>query len=72
MKIFKDYVEENDISHIQYDAKILENRFKSMFQLLQFNIDVKSLNKYLLMAYPDKPVTVDQTDELALEKALEA
>lgn len=31
MKIFKHYVEVNDVSHVQYDAKILENKFKSIF-----------------------------------------
>lgn len=40
--------------------------------MLQFNIEITSLNKYLLMANPDKPVVQNFTDELALAKELEA
>ena len=49
----------------------MENKFKSIFQILQFNIEIKSINKYMLMINPVKPVFRDITDELALEKELE-
>ncbi len=43
LKLFKDFEETNYFSHIGFDSKQMDSVFKGVFQVQQFNVDIKSL-----------------------------
>lgn len=65
LKIFKELQDEYDISFVGYDPQLLEPKFKRLFAMLQFNpvIEVKLLNKMLLMMNPEMPIFEDSQQE---------
>ena len=65
MKIFKEFSEEFDLSFVGFDFRVIEPKFKRIFEMIQLTplIEVKTLTKMLLMMDPELPIFDDCQQE---------
>ena len=60
---FRDFISLNDASHINLDTRTIDNNFKKIFQIAQFNISPKSLTLVMLLLDPRMKILLDPNAE---------
>ena len=61
--MFKAFEEQNEVSHINFDPRVMEIGFKNIFGIHQFNLDSTSLQRFLLMLNTELVAGKDIADE---------
>jgi len=63
LKSFKEFELTSSFSHINFDTKLMDQIFKNLFAIQQFNVDTKSLQVLFLMMDPKRKIILDVFEE---------